>query len=499
MNNYVGSEVLHYKRGMYYVNRLINTFPNGKYIQKNEDDFFEKQFNRFRCNEIACFDLNNFNFICVLSLMGLNKEAIEKNENYKDYKYNINYDIADVKTNLKHFKGSTPLLNYYLENFENVRQYTSSYDEWLSINSLNNLANYEYNYLSKVRNSLMHSEYNFDLFLGYAPLIANIRNTDYTNFSARLFLPKFLEFSKHYFSNDGFFGLMDKLYVVRCKNDIRDFDNVCDDASLLHFLENMMEVNKVNYNNDSKVKNTLEKKLFVDKRITIDRVCRDEELERLNLLPEDIDNIFNMILCSYGEEFYKLDNEIKFRIIFGAVKYRLDPKSVISSWIMHFYSYNTCSIKGLKIEDKFVTTFAMMPSLYILKSYLVLYRLQNKELANWDIDLDLINEIDYQYDINYYNDYKLKLINKGVILDEEQYKKKYFCEIFRDSLAHGNLNVEFKKDDTGKIVQYLCFSDVWKSRVRKVTLSVFELDGFLSSASFDGKDLTDKGKSYTKV
>ena len=47
-----GSEILHYKRGMYYINKLIDTFPSGEYVQKYEDDFFEKQYHRFKHNKI---------------------------------------------------------------------------------------------------------------------------------------------------------------------------------------------------------------------------------------------------------------------------------------------------------------------------------------------------------------------------------------------------------------------------------------------------------------
>lgn len=493
-----GSEILHYKRGMYYINKLIDTFPSGEYVQKYEDDFFEKQYHRFKHNKIAAFDVNNFNFLCMLTLTGLNKEAIERSGNTQDYKYKIDYNYAStIKTNAHDFTVTSLLLEEYLKDFENNRRYSSEYDEWLSINNLNNLANYDYNYLSKVRNSFMHSEYNFNLFLGYGPLLANIRNTDYTNFSAMIHLPKFFEFGKHYFSNDGFFGIIDNLYVMRCENGLSDVDAILDEVTFLDFLQNKLEVNKVNYSNDLRSKDTLEKRLFVDRKITVDRFCREQSLENITLSEDDIDNIFNMIMYSYGDKFYKFDKELKMRIITSAVKYRLDPKAIMSGWIMHFYLYNTCAIRGIKTDDKFVSTFAMMPTLYILKSYLVLYRLQNKELANYEIDLDLIEETDYEYDINYYNDYKLKLINIGIILDEEQYKKKYFCEVFRDALAHGNLRVDFRKDSNGNISQYLCFSDIWKSRVREVALSVNELDKFLSSVAFNGKDLTDRGKSYS--
>ena len=46
----------------------------------------------------------------------------------------------------------------------------------------------------------MHSEYFIDLFKE-RPLFAHLFNSNYTGFEATVFIPKFLEFLKHYFSN----------------------------------------------------------------------------------------------------------------------------------------------------------------------------------------------------------------------------------------------------------------------------------------------------------
>ena len=148
--------------------------------------------------------------------------------------------------------------------------------------------------------------------------------------------------------------------------------------------------------------------------------------------------------------------------------------------------------------DQFYSLFAMKPTLLVLKSYLILYRLQNKELVNYEIDYSLVNSFKFDYDLNYYNDFKVKLVNKGILVDEVEYMVRYFAEVFRDSLAHGNVDTFFKNEN-GVINQYFKFTDKWKNRERDIVIDINELEKFLSSECFLGKYLNDKiVKSKTK-
>ena len=56
----IGTEILHYKRGMLYIDKIIKLFPGGIYDQEKEFLFKEKEFNRFKNYGIASFDFNNF-------------------------------------------------------------------------------------------------------------------------------------------------------------------------------------------------------------------------------------------------------------------------------------------------------------------------------------------------------------------------------------------------------------------------------------------------------
>lgn len=488
------SEILHYKRGIYFIDKLLRYYSKVKYTSEREKSFYQGEFNRFNTIPVANFDLNNFLVICGIALLGLNKEAIERSGNNKAYKYDIDYSVTNIKTS-----NNEPLpleLQIYLKKFETTRTETSDYDDWLSINHLNPLANYQYKHLFNVRNAFMHSEYNFDMLKDYITLIANIKNDNYTGYSAKIYLPKYFEFLKHYFGNDPYFGLVENLYHYNLVP-VRKI-GIIDESSLLSYITNGIEIKKLDYDNK------LNQSKILEKRVEREKVLLDETSKKYNitetnvaLSQEDIEQIILSIKSYFGNEFYNLNPDKQQKIILGAIKYNLDPKSVISSWILHLYRNTSMCIKGTFPQDDFNSLFALQPSLLILKSYMVLYRLQNKALQTYPLDYNLMNKFDYDYEINHYNDFKLKQINDGLIVDEEENKTRYFCEVFRDSLCHGNVKVFFKEEDEG-IKQYFYFTDKYKSRERNLIISTTELEKFLSSDTFNSKHLVDD-KEKTKV
>ena len=67
------SEILHYKRGIYFIDKLLRYYSNDKYTSEREKSFYQGEFNRFNTIPVANFDLNNFLVICGIALIGLNK------------------------------------------------------------------------------------------------------------------------------------------------------------------------------------------------------------------------------------------------------------------------------------------------------------------------------------------------------------------------------------------------------------------------------------------
>lgn len=495
------SEILHYKRGIYIINKIMKLFEGCKYDASKERQFFLSEHDRVFNTEIGVFDSNNFLFICGVALMGLNKETIENSNNSNDYNYDIDYEISAMKIGSEIHDIDIDQLpiqaQYYLKRFNENRIVNSLYDEWLSINDFNSLKGHTYNFLFNVRNSIMHSEYDFEMLNKYDFLIANLNNSNYTNFKAQIYMPKFFEFMKHYFSNDVHFGIVSNLFLYGLE-EIKE-DDIKDRESLLKYIKDEVKIKKINYDNKLKQDKILEKLLTKKLELTEKIIKRYNITEsEIILNSDDIDQVVLSIESYFNDDFYNFDAEIQTKIIVGALKYKMDSKSVLSSWIMHFYRNMSLTTLGDEPIDEFNSLFAMKPSLQIIKSYMVLYRLQNKELSSFEINYDLLNDFEYFYDVNAYTDYKQKLIEKGIILDEEHNKMQYFMQVFRNSLCHGNIDISFKEKDD-RIEQYFCFTDIYKSRTRSVTISTENLQKFLDSDAFSSKYLKDDKLATKKV
>ena len=500
-------EVKHYKRGRHLINKLINNFPDGIYSKELEKAFVEKELKRHINFRIASFDYFNFAFLVSVTLLGLNKEAIERTEKHNEYNYLIDYEPGNLnvtkvgeyfnsENNKKKVKQisdiSTDLLskgysNKITRQFDDKRNYESMYDDWLAVESVNSLPNYHYDYLYNVRNALMHSEYSFETIFD-SLLIASVCNSDYTNFSAKIYIPKYLYFIKHFFSNDAFYGIVDKLYLFGLDENI-DINN---EDELREFLTNQVDIAEFNYQNNKLPRKRFESILMNNPQYPTKKLIEKYKIEtsEIKLTSEQIEQIMMNLKSYYGDDLYKLkDKDLLSRIIVSTLKYQLDPKSVLSSWIMHYYDIFTNLSKFKMGNDDFVSGFAMMPSLLLIKSYNVLYRLQNKELANYDLEYDLMEDVSFDCEINYYNDFVSKQVSNGTYIDDIDSRKRYFTNVFRNSLAHGNIDVFFKEKD-GKIEQYLKLEDKYKTRVRTVSVSLNNLNKYLNSECFDSKRLT---------
>ncbi len=504
MEESISSEELHYRRGIHFVNKLIKNFSGRIDDDKVENEFSIKEFLRFKSTGISKFDLSNFLFLCTVSLVGMNKEAIEKSEKNKDYKFKINHNIIEDFIERNYLRKRTPeeiknlsigelefvnMIAREIDKFKSTRKIESEFDGWLSINSVKNVDNTNYNYLFNVRNSLMHSEYNFDYIKNHAFYIANLNNSNYTGFKATLFVLEYYEFIKHYFSNDGLHGIVENCYRIGLKDKNKSIENEDD---IIDFLTKEAGVLKYEYENKLKAKKIYEKTLLSienEKLITeYDRKRKNINIVECNLDSNQIAQIICVIKEYFGDDFYKLSDMEKVYRLSSAIKYIIDPKAVFSSWIMHYYDLVKYMGKGMVVPTYIDSVFAKKPSLLILKSYLILYRLQNKELQKYPIDYDQMCDVKFDYESNYYEEYKNKLSNKKIILPEEEYKKNYFIEVFRDSLAHGNIKSVYTNEND-KIIHNLQFSDVWKNKTRTITISVDELEKFLNSDCFDPKNM----------
>lgn len=91
------------------------------------------------------FDMNCFLLLCIVSVMGLNKENIEENDNLKDYGYTIVYPCENgmdsykiimkqvMEARRKHSNiisgfGDGEFIKFEAEYFDNSRKQTTKYD-----------------------------------------------------------------------------------------------------------------------------------------------------------------------------------------------------------------------------------------------------------------------------------------------------------------------------------------------------------------------------------
>lgn len=484
-------EKKHYKRSKYMIEKLKRTFPNYIYNQKQEQQLIQNELVRYlNVAELANYDFINICFLISVALLGLNKESIEKNEKHTDYEYPVKYKenkvvITDSAGNIDELQAKqmlTRINNFIDSEMEKGRIKNTSYDEWLSIKNENLSLNY--NYMFNIRNSLMHSEYCIDLFIG-RPLFAHLLNSNYTGFEATVFVPKFLEFLKHYFSNDAFFGVVDDLYLFSLEDGV----NISSDHELKSYLKSQVQIFKLEYENKKK------RKLFEKVILDNPKVPNKKLIDKYGIKSNDVvldDEQINQIVLNlkdyYGEKLYNMEKDKIDRIIAEAIRYELNPKSVISAWLMHFYDMFSKISQLVPFEDDFISGFALKPTLLVLKSYNVLYRLQNKELQKYGFNYDLMYDINYSFDVNVYNSFRDKLIEKSDYKDELDTKKKFFTEVFRNSLAHGNIDF-FCVENGETIEKYIKFEDKYKSRIRTVSVTLNEFDEYLCSECFESSQL----------
>ena len=425
-----------------------------------------------------------------VALLGLNKESIERNDKHNNYDYPVKYKDNKVVTSVfagKKEKLKAEKLLEWLNNSIDLEMNkgkikSTSYDAWLSIKNENPLPNY--NYMFNIRNSLMHSEYKVDLFKG-KPLFAHLLNSNYTGFEATVYIPKFLEFLKHYFSNDPFFGTVDDLYLLELDDEV----SINSDNDLELYLKSNVNVSKLDYENKKKRK-LLEKAILDNPQIPSKRLIEKYNIKSNDVVldGEQINQIVLNLTEYYGEDLYKMDKDRVYRIIVEAIRYELNPKTVISGWLMYFYDMFSKISQVEPFEDDFVSGFALKPTLLLLQSYNVLYRLQNKELQKYGFDYDLMDDINYSYDVNDFVSFRDKLIVNADYKDELDAKKKFFTEIFRNSLAHGNIDF-FCVENGNNIDKYIKFEDKYKSRLRTVSVSLYEFDRYLCSECFESSRL----------
>lgn len=496
MNNYEK----YYRRAYKAIERLTEVYKYG-YDERKMHEFRNNLIMQGMEKQIVMKNEQlSLMFTATVALLGLNKESIEntgKISKYKDLSSEFQILINDLPPNMKE----------RLDEFYHKRTIETPFPQWLSI--IKDLTRKESkeetaaDIIKKVRNGLLHSNFYIE---------ADPNNIDYTHiniksyYEAELFNMVFEMFVFKYFSNLEELGLVERLHTYNIR--LTHIKN----KEMLHERLKEMSINYIKYNNIKNVGEDTPELILMNSKVGVDVIDREKfskklkesdnfenlEMNELSLNESMIDFLERYIDKKFGSEFYKMNSYHQIGIITTQLQFIINPKREVSNWLTHFW-YLYSGLTAETFDAKFFSGDeyayeSCYPSLLILKAYLIMYRLQNN---NFDkLDYTKLN-IDFSGGIKLIsgniknpddktNTFKRtidKETEKDDSIDPIEIFGKVFCDVVRNSLAHGNINTYFEPDTMEKKIE-LSDIDQKSGRVRTIRFSLDSFDKFLSSEAF---------------
>ena len=499
----------YYRRAYNAINRLIEVYRNG-YNKENTLKFRQELMSKYRNNPvIAQSEFNNIMFTTMIALLGLNKEAIENTGKIIEYKKNNN------EVDMSNFKFSNEQ-KARLKSFYDSKTISTDFDNWLSIKINPNTDKDNIDYLRRVRNSLLHSNFYLDEDTPFMPF-AKLKTKSY--YEAELFNLQFQMFVFEYFGNIEALGLTEKIYtfIMPQKHQIKNKLDL-----LVHL--GLTTINEISYKNlkslgidspELTLKDSLNKYCKVDMVNFINELKNNKNVDDIKwetkkITMDHIDCLIKHIEKHYGDKFYKLDSYTQEGIISTILKYELNPKIEISNWMSHFW-YLYSSLNNPKFQVSFFDgdeygTESCYPALMVLKSYLLMYRLQNNNFDELDyskINFDINDSDIYLYSENkdkspvtenYFDKSFEKEKNKGILSDDNEIWNKIVCEVVRDSLAHGNIRTYISPLTIEPMIE-LKDIDPKKGTTRVIVFPISKYESFLKSEAFTPSNCYKKEES----
>lgn len=502
----------YYRRSYNALNRLIDVYRNG-YNQ-------EKMF-RFRNDLIEIYnnnpttissEFNSIMFTAMVALLGLNKEAIERTGKFVKYTKN-NYEVDLSVLRFSDVERSR------IKQFYDSKILSTDFDSWLSIIATPTKDSTNADYLKRIRNALLHSNFYLDENIPLLPF-AKLNTKNY--YEAELFNMQFQMFVFRYFGNIEATGLAETIYTFTVpKHEIKDKHD-------LFIYLYLMKINEITYTDlkslddespELILKSCINEEGVVDvskfiKKLAATKNSDNIKMETKSIPKEYFIDLINYIDKTYGDNFYKMDSSRQGGIISTHLKYRLNPKTELSNWISHFWYFYSALLTPKKMLEFFngddFGTESCYPALMVLKSYLIMYRLQNNNFdevdynkINFDInDPDIVlysdnvnkEAITENYFINSFNKEK----NKGILTEENEIWMKIICEVIRNSLAHGNIRTYTSPITLEPIIEFKDI-DPRKGTIRTIVIPIQKYEKFLNSEAFLPSNCYKKESSKTLV
>ena len=325
-------------------------------------------------------------FTITAALLGLNKESIERTAKLTGYKKAEKTDEEKI----------LPTPQKYLpriKEFNEKRVQETPFDNWLSITKDQTADKDADSVMKKIRNGILHS--NFELLLEPGNLdFTNIKIKSY--FEAELFNLQFEQYIFEYFANIEGLGLTEVMYTYNMRQShIKDKDD-------LHKVLETMSINEIRYKNIKTLAEKTPEDYLMDAKDENDKIDVEKFMQGLkdsnnfdNLTGHVLKPTKDMIMYledyisqKFGKDFYKLSYQEQNGIIATHLNLVLNPKRELSNWLVHFwYLYSTIAsslFNPIFFSGDEYGFESCLPTLLILKSYLVLYRLQNNDFSELD-------------------------------------------------------------------------------------------------------------------
>jgi len=488
----------YYRRSYNALNRLIEGYKNG-YDYNNMINFRNEWIKKgIDNNDVLKSEQCNLLITIMVALLGLNKEPIERTG--KITKYNTNVFKTGIEKAPLTFEQQKKL-----DDFFSQKIISTDFDNWLSIlvNPAPDKDNVDY--IRRVRNSLLHSNFYVDDELGIN--LIHLKTKSY--YEAEIFNNEFQMFVFEYFSNLERLGLTESMYLFDINPDkINNTDELKNRLKTLK-ITSFAYKNLAEFDEETPeltLANLCNRKGEVDvvelvKQLGASNKFEDLGIDVFSLTPKAIPQLQKFIEGRYGEDFYKREGNDQKDVIASNLQFFLNPKREISNWLIHFWYF----VNGLT-SDGFTPEFFLgdeygngscYPTLMILKSYLVIYRLQNQHFDEIDY-----SKVDFSFEdtflwcedenktynsIEYYKELVKKEYDKGIITDINDVWKKVICEVIRNGLAHGNVTVCFSNDYNSTVIE-IKDTNQKNNTTKCLRMETKSFEKFLNSEAFNPKN-----------
>ena len=448
------------------------------------------------------------------TLIGLNREKLELANSQTESKTLFQY--KDYESDMKIFYSPT----YYEDGYESSKKLSQQlnfnpneegyFPYMLEIIQDDN-KNRPYDYVSKIRNALLHSEFYLE-----SPEILHIQNHDddgNITFEGRLLVFSFAMFVIDFFGTNGVsdcFPLYNQLNIKEFKNQKSLVEYLSDFKSILFKFKKIPEKYKFKGKDAlfSRINScfgidSMEQKDIIEELCELKKEGFDFEVGEQDLTNTGIIDMYNYILNRYTQVF---KNPQVVNHVAALLKLQMNPIPEITNclgnmityisykkeYLMHNQTANANLLEELKYDEYCDTAFKY--ATILLKSNIISYAMECEEFE--DIDYSLISTKGIEFDNEKELERRIK-INTENGMDYNSAKAKVALETIRNSLAHGGERISVTITPGLK----LHLTDIYhKVTPLGITSDLETINTLLSSVVFEPKNikLKEKGKTIIK-